>query len=474
MLSRALFREVPSEFFGILASRNAPLYVDALDALARAFHGASLMPRDEAVEIVAEVLRAHPEFRGEEEFPNAAAEISTLQGAAGLILRRLVETRWLHEPQRSDFQRLLSLDPNGEVVLAALRQVAQGEPTEFTDQLGVACGMLLNPEAIQEDPFADIEGCMSSVEAGLRELRQMQKGIERHTRHLLSAQTLRENLSVLYDEFCEQIGHACYRELVRSRLPSRIQRARQRLGEIAGDDTVLEKMQRELLRRRPSLSPPEALAEARLKLDQMEYLLASVEPQAEEIDRRTADFARRSFARFRYLQEMSGGMREKVQAVFTAIDEKCAGERFADVEPPVPLPPPAIPEAQLLSGDSLFTPRLRRSLSEIEPIGDDLTEDQCDDALREMEANLRDSMNVLRANTFVANLPGESGERIPLTDVRLLTDDDLADVIACLLHASARDASYTVEVPRVLEDSSEATRIRKIGYLIDDFVIEKR
>jgi len=31
-----------------------------------------------------------------------------------------------------------------------------------------------------------------------------------------------------------------------------------------------------------------------------------------------------------------------------------------------------------------------------------------------------------------------------------------------------------VEVPRVQEDSADATRIRKIGYLIDDFVIEKR
>lgn len=474
MLSPALFREVPSEFFGILASRNAPLYVDALDALGRAFRGASLLVREEAIEIVAEVLRAHPEFRGEEEFPNAAAETSTRQGAAGLILRRLVETRWLHEPQRADFQRLFSLDPNGEVMLVAIRQIAQGEPTEFTDQLGVACGMLMNPEAIQEDPFADIEGCMSNVEAGLRELRQMQKGIERHTRHLLSAQTLRENLSVLYDEFCEQIGHACYRELVRSRLPSRIQKARQRLSELAGDDSTLEKMQLELLRRRPSLTPAEALTEARLKLDQMEYLLASVEPQAEEIDRRTADFARRSFARFRYLQEMSGGMREKVQNIFTAVDQACAGQRFADVEMPMEVPPPLVPDAQLLSGDSLFTPRLRRSLSEIEPIGDDLTDDQCDDALREMEANLRDSMNVIRANKFVRNIPGEPGDRIPIEDVPLLTDDDLADVIACLLHANARDASYSVEVPRVQEDSAEATRTRKIGYLIDDFVIEKR
>ncbi|MHA3771930.1 Wadjet anti-phage system protein JetA family protein [Verrucomicrobiota bacterium sgz303538] len=474
MLSPALFREVPTEFFGILASRNAPLYVDALDALARAFQGSSLLPREEAVEIVAEVLRAHPEFRGEEEFPNAAAEMATLQGAAGLILRRLTETRWLHEPQRADFQRLLSFEPNGELVLAALRQVAHGEPTQFTDQLGIACGTLMNPEAIQDDPFADIEGCMANVEAGLRELRQMQKGIERHTKHLLSAQTLRENLSVLYDEFCEQIGHACYRELVRSRLPSRILRARQRLGEIAGDEEIMEKMQRELLRRRPMLTPAEALSEVRLKLDEMEYLLASVEPQAEEIDRRTADFARRSFARFRYLQEMNGGMREKVQAVFSAIDQHCAGQRFNDAEPPLPLPPPFIPEAQLLSGDSLFTPRLRRSLAEIEPIGDDLTEDQCDDALREMEANLRDSMNVLRANTFVASLPVGSGEKITTAQLPLLTDDDLADVIACLLHASARDADYTVEVPHIVEDAAEATRTRKIGYLIDDFVIEKR
>ena len=41
----------------------------------------------------------------------------------------------------------------------------------------------------------------------------MQKNVEQMTKRQLAAQTLRENLAILYDEFSEAIGHSCYREL---------------------------------------------------------------------------------------------------------------------------------------------------------------------------------------------------------------------------------------------------------------------
>ena len=38
----------------------------------------------------------------------------------------------------------------------------------------------------------------------------MQTAIERHTRQQLAAATLKENLAVLFDQFAERIGHACF------------------------------------------------------------------------------------------------------------------------------------------------------------------------------------------------------------------------------------------------------------------------
>lgn len=479
LLGSQLFQEVPREFFGLLAGRNAALYLDVLDRLAPALEEAGHLSRTEAAAIAEEGLREHPEFNIQDELPpdttTQPAETTepTLSTQAAFVLRRLVETRWLLEPLRSDWQRLLLLNPAAETLLAALRQVARGDQSRFTDRLQLACSQLLNPDAFADQAFADLEACLSNVRDGLRELRQMEGGIERHTRRLLASQTLRENLAVLYDDFSETIGHACYRELVRARLPSRILRARQRLDAVAHDDHVLAGMQRERLRRSPQTDPTGATSEIRNKLDELSRLLDSVVPMADALDRRAADFARRAFARLRYLQETNSALRERVQAVFQHVDAHADPGRINDLPEDLLLPSLALPDAGILSPDSLFRPRLRRVPGELEPVGDDLTQHDLDEAMAELGANLRDTLNVLRANRYVERLPGQKGSRTPLADLPVTNDDDVADIIACLLHAGARDAAFSLEAARTADDIPTPPTVLKAGYAIDDFSIEK-
>lgn len=413
-LAANLYREVGREFFRLLAGESACFYLDALDAFERAGQSSGSFSRVDALEIVEKVLHGHPEFIAREEFPDAKVEAATLQGQAGLILRRLVETGWLHEPPRPDWQRIYHLSANGEILLAALRQIAHGETAQFTDKLQLACAQLLNPDAFTDSPLGDLEGCLANVRQGLRELRQMENGIVRHTRNLLAATTLKDNLTVLYDEFSETIGHACYRELVRAQLPTRIIKASRRLDELSGLERILDLMQRERLRRSPQCDAATAAIEIRLKLDELAHLLESMGPQADELDRRAADFARRAFARVRYLQEVSGGQREKVQMLFGWIDEHYTGLRFSELPESLEFPSLLIAEAGVLSADSLRKPSLRREAGEIEPLGDDLTDEERDAAVREVEAILRDSMNVMRANRFVAQLNGSVGTRFSM------------------------------------------------------------
>ena len=473
-LGAPLFNEVPREFFGLLAGRNASLYLDVLDRLAPALEESGHLSRAEAAAVVEERLREHPEFEVKEEFPDAAAEATTLSGQAALVLRRLVETRWLLEPVRSDWQRLVLLNPSAELMLSALRQMARGDHGQFTDRLQIACSQLLNPDAFGEQGFADLEACLSNVRDGLRELRQMESGIERHTRRLLASETLRENLAVLYDDFSETIGHACYRELVRARLPSRILQARRRLDEVGANARVLDLMQRERLRRSPQVDAPTAASEIRVRMDELARLLDSVVPMADALDRRAADFARRAFARLRYLQETNSELRERVLAVFAHVDGLVSRGRLHEVREDLELPVISVVEVGLLSSDSLYRPRLRRVAGELEPVGEDVSETDVDEAMAELGANLRDTLNVIRANRFVERLAGGSGSRTGLADLPVSNDDDIADIIACLLHAGARDAAYRVESARDAEETSEPGRVTKAGYAIEEFTLEKK
>lgn len=467
-----LFRETPPGFFGILASPNGPIYLDVLDALEQATTVSGMLTRAKTIEIISDVLCSHPEAALSEEFVDA--DSTTAPGKANIILRRLIDNHWLHEPQRTDYQRLITFDAHGEILFAALRQIAGGGSAQFTDKIQIACNTLLNPDAFVDQPLSDLEACLSNLQAGLRELRQMQKSIERYTRHLIDAESLREVHQLLFDEFSENIGRACYRELVRAQLPTKLLRARYRFDRLTSDEVLLGKLHRDLVRRNKTLSGTEAHDQVRAKLDDLLHLLSSVEPQASEIDDRTAEFARRSFARFRYLQEVTNGHRERVQELFGFIDRQCAGRRLSDLDENIELPALLIPEVALLSGDSLYAPRLSRTLAEIEPLSDDATDEEQAATLAEIAANIRDSLNVMRANRFVDRLPGPQGTRIRSADMPIHNDDDIADLIACVLHAGTRDARFTIEVPVNKTDTAQNGRVVKAGYVIDAFFLEKK
>jgi hypothetical protein len=64
-----------------------------------------------------------------------------------------------------------------------------------------------------------------------------------------------------------------------------------RIGErLLDDSTAKAEMQTELLRRESTLSAETARARVRQRLDELGHLLDLVQPMADEIDRRTADF----------------------------------------------------------------------------------------------------------------------------------------------------------------------------------------
>ena len=151
-----------------------------------------------------------------------------------------------------------------------------------------------------EEPWQHVESSVAALREGIAELRGMQTAIERHTRQQLAAATLKENLAVLFDQFAERIGHACYAELVRARLPLRLSEARRRVEELEFDAELLGRMETEVSRREPALALIKtAMSRVRLRLEELADLLQSVVPVADAVDRRTAEFTRRSLARFR-------------------------------------------------------------------------------------------------------------------------------------------------------------------------------
>jgi hypothetical protein len=361
-------------------------------------------------------------------------------------------------------------------MMQLLRRMAFPEGVTFSDKLVNVCSTLANTASLRIEPWPQVESCVGLLQGGIAELRGMQKAIERHTRQQLAAPSMRENLSVLFDQFAERIGHACYAELVRSQLPLRLAEARRAVAALGGDAEVVARMQSEVMRREPSLPSETAFARVRLRLDELEQLLESVVPVADAVDRRTADFTRRSLARFRYLQETTSENRAQVQEFFEALNRHGAGRRIADIDnEAAEIPAFNVQDVRLLAGlESLYMPRLQREAGEIAALDEEAGEGERDDALRRVQSALRDSLTVARANRFVEEILPERGSRLPSSSIPLRCDDDFADLISCLLHARAADAKYHIEVPAAADEAKEPEFDRKLNKRIERFILTRR
>lgn len=481
-LAAQLFREVRPDFFRVLAGPLARLYVDALDSLEReASQRNQGLDRAEALALVEQVVEQHGDLAGTDDELIAAATSNRERARA--VLDTLRASGWLQEEERSDWQRLVFFDPNGSILLHALRRIAFPEAAVFSDKLVNVCATLsrggeVNLDALQDDPWAQVETCVANLQAGLAELRGMQKSIERHTKQQLAATSLKENLALLYDQFAERIGRTCYAQLVHSRLPTKLSETQRALESLSSHADLLTKMQSEVMRREPALSAEAAMSRVRLRINELEEMLQQIEPLADTIDRRTAEFARRSQARFRYLQETTSENRARVQTLFETLNQHFSGWRVTDIDAlALEFPALALHDARILGGlESLYTPRLRRAAGEIEPLEDEDPR-YADRALAQLEGNLRDSLTVSRANHFIAALPGESGTTWSSDELlrqHVHNDEDVADLIACLLHAHSADARFEVQVPRVETEADTGGFDPKLQYRIERFRLVKK
>ena len=482
LLSTSLYREVRDPaFFRVLAGKNAPTYVDVLDALDReCTEQPDGLEREDAIEIIAEVLAKHPEFQPEGDEFHAEGELITgalpPRETSRRVLDHLSRCRWLEEPPRKDWRRRLYFDAHGSTLVAALRQIAHPEAAVFTDKLTAVCAMLANEPELIERPLQTVDVCLANTRQGLGELRTMQKSVQRLTRRQLEENTLRGNLALVFEDYAEQIAHGAYAELIRARLPALLPEAVRRISDRLQDDSgAMAEMQTELLRRESTLSAETARARVRQRLDELAHLLDLVQPMADEIDRRTADFTRRSLSRFRYLQDVTGERRSEVRDFFMKANDMLAGKRLSSAWELPELPALRLPETRIPAGlDSLYAPVTRRVAGEQAALDDEVTDAERDEGLRGMERALRDSLSVRRANEFVKRLPGEKGARISSADLPVTSEADLTELIALMLHAESNEAAYKLESTRSRAEVGEIALDPLPGARVEHFDLIKK
>jgi len=470
-LSAQLFDEVRSDFFRILGFESAPLYLDAVDAIAMAMpvRGGGIA-RTEALEIVADILRMNPGTTVE----GQTAENNTVAAKSNLVVNKLSASGWLEEPERSDYQRNIFIDPNAEILLDALRRIAQPDPAQFTGLLRTACNDLADENATESFSWEDLRACLTNLDSGVRELKAMSKSVERLARKQLGAATLERSVAIVYGDFSSEIGNKCYRELVRAQLPEKLVQARRGLARLVSNENALARLLKGLMHHRREISAGDAMAEVARTTEFVEAALHSIEPLSERVDARAAEFARRSRARIHYLSMVGSSRARQVQEVFRTLSERFTGMRLTLVEDDLGLPGLRIGEAGIISGESLRRPPAERTLTDVDAIEDDISDDERERCVEQMASNIAFSVTVDRAHRFLDEIGCVPGQTMSSVDLPLKgTSDEIEDVVSLLLYADTQSAHYEVTVPHRDLSNSESESDRKGSYLIERFEVTR-
>lgn len=473
-LGSNLFSEIAPKFFGILTGPNAKVYLDVMDLLDRESpQRGNAFERAEALEIIDSVLAKGLSLQaeGEEELSDPA-EVSH---PSSLILRRLIHSGWLEEEKRADYQRFVFIEPIAQTLLEALRSIMSQNVASFTGKLRLVCDMLsqlTNPAYRMELVWEQFNAALADTRAGLRELRLIRRQVERYAQRQLTVGTISEALDLIYTEFSQLITQRCYRELIHARLPERLRDAITGLTDLERDDEALAKLCEQYMRTRPEATEADAMRAIRQVLEELPVVLGDVEPTADRVDLGTSEFARRSRARIRYIQDVGSARRQQIKSIFDYVRDHLPEERLSDIS--LDLPALRIVDQGLIGMASLARSRRLPDLGERRPVIDALSDADREQSLREMERNLRNALRLDRANKFVERLNLEPGERIASGKLSLPTEDDLLDVISTLVFASAGGANYELETLRDRNPAAPITHDTKGGFHIERFELEKK
>jgi hypothetical protein len=472
-LGNSLFSELAPKFFGVLSGPNARVYLDVVDAIERGMPSrGDAMERVEVLEIIDRVLAGGADLQEESEEDVAGAEVDS---PSSRVLRRLLASGWIEEERRSDYRRILYLEPAAQTVLEALRAVVSQTVASFTGKLRLVCdrlSALRHPHSRMELIWEELKNCLSQVRSGLRELRMIRKQVERYARRQLKTATIAEALDIIYNEFSTLITQQCYRELIHARLPERLREAMEGLRELELDDPALQKLLGDFLRTNPDAAA--AMQEILRTIEELSLALGDVEPTADLVDSSAADFARRSRSRIRYIQDIGSARRQQVKTIFDFVREHLAEVRFVDLEERLSLPSVLLVDAGLVGGQSLARGRRRGDVAEQRPVALALSDQEREESLREMEKNLRAALRLDRANRFVDRLELGPGQSMTSEGMKILGEDDVLDVISCLVFAQAGGANYLLRTFREMRPSEEVLRDSKGDFEIERFQIEKK
>ncbi|MHB9146663.1 MAG: Wadjet anti-phage system protein JetA family protein [Symbiobacteriia bacterium] len=479
-----LFDVIPDRFFSVLASRGKAVYADALfllyDLYRKNLFG---IPREAVVDVLTDLM-VEREEAGETEDDWLAEEPEPVadrpapppvpvqpslptdpRAKASMILRRLKDAGWVDIEIRINYDEYVNLMDYAIQVLDVLDRIRtrrQAEYRGFVFQTYLA----LQSEDAQRDGHLALQAAYDQTESLVRELKSLNHNIRRYSERLLQQKRPQDILAMHFLEYQGEILNRSYHQLKTSDHVSRYRpRILQAVGAWLRDPARVSAAAEGLRVAGQATDPHEAQAEVLRRLTFIEASYSSMDDLLYEIDRRNAQYAKRSLEQVRYMLNSSKDTKGYLVDLLKFMGEQVAAgvwERREEM--------PAewqelftLAATESLEDRSLFAPRRAREIMQPLPLAREPVDAAAQArAFRRLRERLANRLTVERVNDYVLAKLGQ-GVSARASELGVETADDFLMLIHIAAFAANRRASYDIDFtgPRV-ESAAGRFRFRDV------------
>ena len=442
-LSTRLSRSVSADFFRPLALRSAPAYIDCAERLIEEAGEAGRLSQKETIELIREVLAAHPIGLLDQD---EGALIRDARQRAGQFFNRLLAAGWLEDQTLGLHERWAVIAPGLRPLLRMLRDLAEDNVAElktFADTLRGLCETLEKKDVLDplvrlpDDLRSTVTDLTQRLDHAIEQLHAVEKLVSGFEQRQRQSESAADTLSLFYNEFSQGQHMVCYDALRRGGLLTRIETARGRVSE-RQDDPLMRERLAEGLREHYGYSDNEAYDRALEMMRRLERDLAGLKRRADAIDLRMAAFNRLSQQRYRYQTELRGRRPELVKAYCDAISEQHRGQRFSDLaNKPADFSPLCLETKFFFGLEALYKPRRIKSPVDLSFGPTQAQQQDENDVLAAWKERQRLALTPQRAARLIAKLLPEKGGSTSTDEIRLETTDDLLDLLAAVAYEHA-------------------------------------
>jgi len=331
-----LFHQVPSNFFGILASTNKEIHLQALLTLYEAFQTDWSIRRSDLIIYLIDRLDDMVLSYDPEEGEYQEIQEKSLSSYAHLILRKLKETGWIEiEMGTEDFQEYISIPDYAYKIIEVLHEIISGyADTEYNRYVYSTYSVLKLSNDEGQNYMTAIDSAFDQTRMLFDKLKMLYNNIRRYHRQLAEHQELNKILSEHFDEFKENMADKIYYPI---KTFDSVHRFKTPILAILKDwlysDAVLEALESEEWVRlsskgsqREQVFKETVREKAKEKLVKVIDIYENMDQLLKEIDKKNTEYTKATFDRMDFLLNTDRSVKGKVRELIKVVSGDDTGK----------------------------------------------------------------------------------------------------------------------------------------------------